>query len=69
MSTDSEVYICGPHCQHPHNALNGPSGCCEEHGPYLYFCPDCHAKWERENPKRAAQISRLASRLSGVTDQ
>ena len=35
------VILCGSTCGHDHNSVNGPSGCCE-HGPYLYFCQQCH---------------------------
>ena len=33
--------ICGS-CCHEHDAPNGPTGCCPEHGPFMYFCRDCH---------------------------
>lgn len=35
------ILLCGSTCGHDHNSLNGPSGCCE-HGPYMYFCQQCH---------------------------
>ena len=36
---------CGSTCGHDHDSPNGPSGCCDKHGPYLYSCPDCQADW------------------------
>jgi hypothetical protein len=36
------VLLCGSTCGHDHDSLNGPTGCCAEHGPYLYFCDGCH---------------------------
>ena len=41
------------------NGLNGLTGRCEEHGPYLYFCGECHEKWRSENPEAVAEIERL----------
>lgn len=35
------ILLCGSTCGHDHNSLNGPTGCCE-HGPYMYFCQQCH---------------------------
>lgn len=40
------VVICGSTCGHRHDSPNGPSGCCDKHGPYLYFCRDCHDEWK-----------------------
>ena len=36
------VILCGPTCGHDHDSLNGPTGCCPKHGPYMYYCPKCH---------------------------
>ena len=36
------IFMCGPRCPHDHNSLNGPTGCCPEHGPYMYFCSEEH---------------------------
>lgn len=36
------VFICGSTCDHAHDSLNGPTGCCSEHGPYMYFCETCN---------------------------
>jgi hypothetical protein len=41
--------LCGNGCGHDHNAPNGPSGCCKEHGPYLYHCHQCHEAWREAN--------------------
>ena len=38
----SEFILCGNRCGHNHESLNGPTGCCDEHGPYMYFCGECH---------------------------
>ena len=35
------IILCGNTCGHNHESLNGPTGCCE-HGPYMYFCQECH---------------------------
>ena len=40
------VILCGNSCGHNHDSLNGPTGCCPEHGPYMYFCNDCHEQWK-----------------------
>lgn len=54
----AEVVLCIKGCGHDHNAVNGPSGCCKEHGPYLYFCPDCHDAWAAANPDAVARVRR-----------
>lgn len=36
------VLVCGSTCGHNHDSLNGPTGCCSKHGPYMYFCSTCH---------------------------
>lgn len=36
------MILCGNTCEHNHESLNGPTGCCKEHGPYMYFCNECH---------------------------
>ena len=52
--------LCGSTCRHNHDSPNGPSGCCDKHGPYLYSCPDCQADWvarrisRKENPDAEA---------------
>lgn len=56
----SAAILCGNGCGHDHNSPNGPSGCCDRHGAYLYYCPDCHGEWRAANSDRAAQIERLA---------
>lgn len=45
----SPIILCGNTCGHDHDAVNGPTGCCAEHGPYLYSCPKCHERWEQES--------------------
>ena len=42
--TDGTIIICGSTCGHNHESPNGPTGCCAKHGPYMYFCADCHAE-------------------------
>lgn len=57
----AEIYGCGPSCEHEHNSINGPTGCCPKgHGPYLYFCVDCHEAWRAANPERVAAIGDVA---------
>lgn len=34
--------LCGNTCGHDHDGVNGPTGCCEDHGPFLYYCGECH---------------------------
>jgi hypothetical protein len=55
------VILCGNNCGHDHDSLNGPSGCCSEHGPYLYYCYDCHERWRAANPDKVEEISKLAN--------
>jgi hypothetical protein len=59
MTVADEILLCGNGCGHNHNSPNGPSGCCAEHGPYLYYCPTCHEKWRDEHPEQVAKIARL----------
>lgn len=40
----SRIIVCGSTCGHDHDSLNGPTGCCAVHGPYMYFCGDCHGE-------------------------
>ena len=40
-----QVVLCGNGCGHNHDSPNGPTGCCDKHGPYMYFCGDCHDAW------------------------
>lgn len=35
------IIVCGNTCKHDHESLNGPTGCCPEHGPYMYYCYEC----------------------------
>jgi len=42
------IILCGNTCGHNHDSLNGPTGCCAKHGPYMYFCQECHD--ERRSP-------------------
>lgn len=44
----------------------GPSGECDEHGPFLYYCEGCMQAWRKANPERAAYIETLARRCSGL---
>lgn len=44
-----KVILCGNSCGHDHDSPNGPSGCCAEHGPYMYYCYEC-------SERRAATI-------------
>lgn len=53
------IIRCGPKCKHDHAGVNGPSGCCDEHGPYLYFCPDCHERWKKANPEKVKKIQAI----------
>lgn len=55
------IILCGNGCGHDHDSPNGPSGCCTEHGPYLYYCPDCHERWREANPDRVEEIRKLAN--------
>jgi hypothetical protein len=56
----STLKLCGSHCEHAHDSINGPTGCCPKgHGPYLYYCNECHKEWERENPERVKVIEKL----------
>lgn len=36
-----EMILCGNSCGHNHDSPNGPTGCCDSHGPYMYFCGEC----------------------------
>lgn len=61
-SAVAELIVCGSHCEHPHDGINGPTGCCPKgHGPYLYFCYTCHEEWQVKNPATTAAIEDLAS--------
>jgi len=40
------ILVCGSTCGHNHDSLNGPTGCCSEHGPYMYYCYTCHEAWK-----------------------
>lgn len=63
----SSVILCCAQCGHDHNSSNGPSGCCDRHGPYLYFCGDCHDEWAAAHPERVAAVQaevRRAHRLA-----
>lgn len=62
------VVLCGNGCGHNHDSPNGPTGCCDKHGPYMYFCGDCHDAWAAANPERAAQIRRLAASAHPTTN-
>ena len=58
----SEVFICGNDCEHNHDSPNGPTGCCPEgHGPYMYYCQDCHEVWRLANPERVAEIQEVVA--------
>ncbi len=56
----SRLILCGSTCDHRHDGVNGPSGCCEEHGPYLYYCSDCHDRAVAANPEAFEKARRLA---------
>lgn len=53
-----KIVLCGNGCGHNHDSPNGPSGCCKEHGPYLYYCNVCHEAWRKANPDRVAKVKR-----------
>lgn len=38
------VILCGSTCKHNHDSINGPTGCCPTHGPYMYYCNDCNGE-------------------------
>lgn len=42
------LILCGSTCGHNHDSVNGPTGCCPDHGPYLYYCPDPHPPKETQ---------------------
>ena len=42
----AKIIVCGNTCKHNHDSPNGPTGCCPEHGPYMYFCNTCHEAWK-----------------------
>ena len=46
------IFICGNTCGHDHEGVNSPTGCCAEHGPYMYFCATCH---DERAARRAAR--------------
>jgi hypothetical protein len=57
----SRIIMCGSKCEHRHDGVNGPTGCCPKgHGPYLYYCTTCHDEWAEANPERVKVIRRLA---------
>ena len=58
----SKIIVCGNNCGHNHEAINGPTGCCAKHGPYMYFCNDCHEEWAKANPERVEEIRKLAAK-------
>lgn len=39
-----QIIICGNTCGHDHESANGPTGCCSEHGPFMYFCGECQGR-------------------------
>lgn len=43
------IILCGNTCGHDHESLNGPTGCCLIHGPYMYFCHECHEIWREKS--------------------
>lgn len=49
----SEVLICGNTCEHNHDSPNGPTGCCAQHGPYMYYCGDCTGRADRSPDQQA----------------
>ena len=49
------IIVCGSTCGHDHNSLNGPTGCCTEHGPYMYFCLECHERARPESTEDGAR--------------
>lgn len=51
----SRIILCGNGCGHDHNSPNGPTGCCAEHGPYMYFCGDCGSRWQEAEASRVAR--------------
>lgn len=65
----NSLILCGPTCDHDHNGVNGPSGCCSEHGPYLYFCQECHDRVVAANPERFAKIARLAESTWAIKEK
>ena len=44
-------------------------GTCAEHGPFIYYCSECHERWAQANPERVAEIRRLAHSAHKKTDQ
>lgn len=57
----SKIIMCGSNCGHSHEGKNSPTGCCPEHGPYMYFCQECHEVWQKKNPETSKAISKLAA--------
>lgn len=57
----AKIILCGNGCGHNHESLNGPTGCCAEHGPYMYYCNDCHERWRAANPDKVEKIRKLAA--------
>lgn len=47
----ASVIICGSTCGHNHDSLNGPTGCCATHGPYMYFCYKCSEERKMKSQK------------------
>lgn len=41
--------------------MNGPTGICEKHGPFLYFCSTCHEEWRAAHPRTSEAISQVAA--------
>lgn len=64
MSRQSRILICGPTCGHDHDSINGPTGCCAEHGPYMYFCADCQAARRTESAEPPLDIAVMARNFS-----
>lgn len=40
--------------------VNGPTGTCVEHGPFLYFCNGCHQRWADSHPLTRTAIDMMA---------
>lgn len=56
----ARIIMCGNDCGHNHEALNGPTGCCSKHGPYMYYCNECHESWRSKHPLTSEAIAMMA---------
>lgn len=66
----NRIIVCGSTCGHNHDSLNGPTGCCAEHGPYMYFCGECHDVVRVAlDPERTAPAEQAAAEQAGESDE